>query len=443
MPVLHFHGTIQRKKVLLQVASSCGSGAGTRLGTGVLQPVHAANHIPTACFPCIAPTQFGMGRGTGNSLFLTLQQHSTLFSPTQRPCLQAGQNLSYLPLRASAPMRPAAAGNNTPAERGLSMLAKELHMETSAEIILGHLQQLNTALQDEVTADNKVHLVLREGGMPTVIRLLRGTATSDSTPDSTRSAISKQAGEVLAALLHSEVGVEEVATSRGITQPLVDALRDAPDFVARVTAAHALSIIAEAQPRELKAVEELGLMGLLLGVLNELEDADCPLEKEVFALDLARDLMHSNGVAMRELRQAICGPETSMTLSALLVLQVHPCAPGCHAYVFCVCVCVCVFYVCVCVCVCALMCVCMWICACARVSPCGCGSGCGEHTEIERGDMEKDRQRCHMFHSSPPPVLLSPRHRRARSHLLATWYAEALWSHSCAPLSHLGLTGDS
>jgi hypothetical protein len=152
-------------------------------------------------------------------------------------------------------------------------LAKELRTESAgAETILKHLKQLNTALHDKHTADSGPRAFLREGGLPTVIRLIRGTATSDSTPnaDSLPCAMSEQAGQVLTALLRGKIGITELGVARGVESPLVDALRDAPDIVARVSAAHGLLVIAQARPTRRKAMVEEGVMGLLLRLSSEL-----------------------------------------------------------------------------------------------------------------------------------------------------------------------------
>ncbi len=186
------------------------------------------------------------------------------------------------------------------------------------------MKQLNPTLHEDVPADNKLHSYLWGDGLPKLISLLTRTATSGSTPHRMRSSISQETREALADIFGSEIGAVEVLSVKDIIPPLVDALRDAPHMYARAGAAHALRVIAEAQPTERKAMAKAGVLGLLLRFLNELEDADCPLKDGVPAMDLARDLLRWEGVAMRELRQAIRKDEASMTLSALLVLQVHP-----------------------------------------------------------------------------------------------------------------------
>jgi hypothetical protein len=205
-------------------------------------------------------------------------------------------------------------------------LAKELRTETGgAETILNRLKQLNTALHDKRTADSGPRAFLREGGLPTVIRLLRGTATSDSTPtaDSLSFAISEQAGQVVTAFSSSKIGKAEIGVAKGVIPLLVDALRDAPDILARISAAHGLLVIAQARPIRCKAMVEEGVVGLLLRLLNELGKDLTRREDIVWPLwGLASDLLQGERIAMRQCRQAILGPEADIAFTALLVLQV-------------------------------------------------------------------------------------------------------------------------
>ncbi len=107
-----------------------------------------------------------------------------------------------LPLKQCASMPRKGPKGHSPEAQAFLKLAKELRTETSTEGILNHLKQLNTARLDELTATTGLRLFLREDGLSTVIRLLRGTATPGCTPDadSLQSAISEQAGQVLTAV---------------------------------------------------------------------------------------------------------------------------------------------------------------------------------------------------------------------------------------------------
>jgi hypothetical protein len=172
---------------------------------------------------------------------------------------------------------------------------------------------------------------LPAGGWPAHCHpLLRGAPTSDSARDADRlsSAISKQAGEVLTALLFIEAVQAKVAFGGNHVPPLLDAFRDAPDFWARASAANALLMIAEAQPLRRMAMAHSGLMGMLLRFYIESEDLRCGPEGAEPAWTLGRMLVHLDRVAMRDLREAICGPDADVAFCALCTLLVCPPAPS-------------------------------------------------------------------------------------------------------------------
>ncbi len=214
-------------------------------------------------------------------------------------------------------------GSRTPEESVFVKLANQLRTETSAETIVENLWQLNKALQDEIK-DEGLLLFVRAGGLPDVIRLLRGPAPSDSgaTADGMPLAVSQQAEKVLAALLCSDSGMAEVGSAKDIIPALVDALGDAPDYSARAMAAHALMVIAQAQPTGRKAIAEAGVMSLLVDLLTFWEDLGRHAEKVEPARALAQTLLYQERAAMRDLQLVICGPEAERAFTALLLLQV-------------------------------------------------------------------------------------------------------------------------
>jgi hypothetical protein len=65
-------------------------------------------------------------------------------------------------------------------EEGINRLTEDLRTESLPEVILDRLKVLKLALKDESEGDKTVRWFLRAGGLPTIIRLLRGTATSDT-----------------------------------------------------------------------------------------------------------------------------------------------------------------------------------------------------------------------------------------------------------------------
>jgi hypothetical protein len=89
-----------------------------------------------------------------------------------------------------------------------TQLAEDLHTATSAETIRERLDTIYFALRDEQSAGNGHPGALefhRAGGMPTLVLLLKGFATSDAQTDadSMDSEISNNAGCVLSLLLDS------------------------------------------------------------------------------------------------------------------------------------------------------------------------------------------------------------------------------------------------
>lgn len=214
-------------------------------------------------------------------------------------------------------------------------LAKELLMETSPETILQNLQAIKVSFcrpLDLATAGRGPLKFLRAGGLPAVVRHLRGTATSGAAndPDASPSAISNAAAEVMSELLSDRAckmgacTLAEVKAATGVVPPLIDALRDAASNKARAMAAHTLGILAKAQPPDSRAMAEAGVIGLVLDFYAKIGDLS---ERENLgnlapATDLACWLVCSQAVAARDLREAICGADTFQTYAALALLQV-------------------------------------------------------------------------------------------------------------------------
>jgi hypothetical protein len=108
------------------------------------------------------------------------------------------------------------------AKAELQILARDLRSETSAGTILIRLKALNAALEDEKTADQRALVFLRNGGLRTIVRLIRvPPATSDPTadPDSLLLATRTLAAEAFNRLLHSDAVVAEMRFVKGIVLP--------------------------------------------------------------------------------------------------------------------------------------------------------------------------------------------------------------------------------
>lgn len=202
-------------------------------------------------------------------------------------------------------------------------LASDLLTETSAQAIslclnaiimgLGKDQELGTGGQGPVK-------FLRVGGLPAVIRHLRGTATSGATRDAWASEISDAAGSVLGFLLcQNPLAMAEIMATTGIVPQLIDALCDAPVPNSRAMAAATLRILALAQPAQCRAMADAGVIKLIVALYTEVGEHTAMLEPTT---DLGAVLMCSEPVAARDVKQAICGKKNAQNYAALVLLQV-------------------------------------------------------------------------------------------------------------------------
>jgi hypothetical protein len=211
-----------------------------------------------------------------HEILFNTQHHSNsnnIDNPLAHGVLQAKKPLAAA--GAVSTMAWSSFDNPTPVEMDLRTVAKDLRSEVSAKTSLERLMVLNLALQDELSAESGLPLFLKEGGLPPVIRLLRGPTTPDTTvfAESVSNAISLQAAKVLNALLSTTRGLTELLSgAKGFIPPLVDALRDASNKVARLAAAHALALLANVQPENRRAIAEAGVIGLLLAFIVDVGD---------------------------------------------------------------------------------------------------------------------------------------------------------------------------
>jgi hypothetical protein len=207
-------------------------------------------------------------------------------------------------------------------QEALLLLAQELREISSAESSLHRLTELKGAIIDSSAADDVPPATLALL-LPIVICLLRGNPTSASASDADlRSAISVQAGEVLDRLVSQDGRGHKLALTPGLVSPLIKALRDAPNLGSRITAARVLTMIAEGQATQRRALARAGVMGLTLACLNEVEDWVQNRDKLGPVWDLARVLLRSEPIAVRDLQRVICGPQADLAFIALVALQV-------------------------------------------------------------------------------------------------------------------------
>jgi hypothetical protein len=215
-------------------------------------------------------------------------------------------------------------GRNARNKEVFQSLAEDLRTETLAEVILDRLKALDVALDDKVMASSGPLAFIRAGGLPTLIRLLKGASTSDGTQDaeSTLDAVSGHAGVLLKRILQDIVKKGELKFPGELLPPLIEALGDAPSLVARLAAAQVLMLLAHTKPAQRRAMAEAGVMGAVLAFFASVGDPACGEEKAGPTWTLARIVVSQESAAVRDLRLVICGPQTESAFLAIVILQV-------------------------------------------------------------------------------------------------------------------------
>jgi hypothetical protein len=217
-------------------------------------------------------------------------------------------------------------------EEALQSVAEDLSSNSSADATLDRLKALNLALNDALTTDGLAPATMALL-LPSVVRLLRGNPTAATVIDpDMRSAISGEAGGVLDRLVLHSSGLPQLASSTSLVSPLMKALRDAPNVVGRIAAARALTMVADTQPAQCRALAKAGGIGLVLAFFDEVGDLSGDREKLGPVWDLAHVLLSSQPFAVRDLRRAICGRETDQNFIALIVLQVGSSTQQSHVF---------------------------------------------------------------------------------------------------------------
>jgi hypothetical protein len=213
----------------------------------------------------------------------------------------------------------------------IKQLAEDLRTETSAETILERLDALFTALDVRESVGNRdIGVVfLRAGGLPTLIRLLKGTPTPHAATgeNSMHADVSKKAALALSALLATNGAYGGIMFPGWVVPLLTDALRDAPDDFGRLVAAQALWALASTQLNARRIIADGGAMGLVLALLVDVGDLVWDKEHWGPAWDLADVLLCWEPAAVHDLQRAICGPSVDLAWMSLNVLRVRYQAP--------------------------------------------------------------------------------------------------------------------
>lgn len=221
-------------------------------------------------------------------------------------------------------------------------LAEDLRTETSAKAIVSRLDALITGIRgplnadNPLTADKRAASFLQAGGLPALIPLLRGIATSGATSASgaTSHDTSDKAAQALLALLSINSATRtELSTATNAVPPLIDAFRAAPTPEARSAAAAMLHMLAVAHPEECGAMAEAGVVELVIAFYIDVGNMSPDVWDAFVAQDffppgtLVRSLVCSGPRAANDLGRVISGPQALSAFTALIVLQVrNPCS---------------------------------------------------------------------------------------------------------------------
>lgn len=212
-------------------------------------------------------------------------------------------------------------------------LTEELRTATLAIGVVSLLNELIMGIDNPRTAERRALIFLQEGGLPTLIRHLRGTAPSGA-PNLVSRAITNKAAEALNSLLDQcEAAWKELGRTTNALPQLIDALQVAPTVMGRTTAAAMLLIYAHEQPTERRAMADAGVVGLLVNLYKDMWNWNPDVFDVLVAqgktwdgVALVQALVCSEPAAANDLRTAICAPSTLQAFTALLVVQVlHPC----------------------------------------------------------------------------------------------------------------------
>jgi hypothetical protein len=119
----------------------------------------------------------------------------------------------------------------------------------------------------------------------------------------------------------------EVVFTEGLVPPVLNAFRDAPALLARLSAAQALLGLGSRQQRQRKVMVQGGVMRAVVEVVIAGGDSAWATEKVGFAWELAYVLLCTETAAVRDLQRVISGPHTDQAFTALVVLHVRlfPC----------------------------------------------------------------------------------------------------------------------
>jgi hypothetical protein len=208
--------------------------------------------------------------------------------------------------------------------------AESFPKKTSAKAIKKCLTALIVRLGDPLTANPCAQMFMQAGGLPVLIRHLRGEVTMDARQDTSirNNDISSTSGKALAALL-SHLTPEEFDAPINIMSPLISALRDAPAVAGRSAAAQALLLLVNARPEECRTLAEAGVVQIVLAYDVELSGLPDSIWTTAMAENWAEPasalvcaLIQRRNAAAQELCLATQAKQVPLRFAALIFLQV-------------------------------------------------------------------------------------------------------------------------
>ncbi len=310
-----------------------GLGASSLLG--LTYPVYHSSLIHAADLPPPPMPLFGLYWKSPSSIKLPM----AVVGPTKHQFRRLSRTDLKVLCRCiltAAATETNASGDLAPQRDAFQMLADNLATEALPEVYLERLKLLVAGLHDPWLGEHRALTFLQAGGLPVIIRHLRGSAAAGAVihVNALSCSISSNAATALTTLLNRDTAtLAELSVATDMMPPLIDALSIAPDWTARSAAAHALLQIAKAHPAQQKAMADAGLFELVTAFYTRLGASlfvGASLMHIVNMLDpaaaLVRVLLSSGTTAVRDLRRAICGPDVHEAFAALVILQVcHPC----------------------------------------------------------------------------------------------------------------------
>jgi hypothetical protein len=209
-------------------------------------------------------------------------------------------------------------------------LAESFPKKTSAKTIRKCPTALIVRLRDPLKAKPCAQIFMQAGGLPILLRHLRGEVAAEASQGTTSRNIdiSTTSGQALTELL-SHITPEELSAPIDSTSPLIAAVRDAPAVAGRSSAAQALLLLVNARPEDCRRVAAAGIVQKVLEFDVELAALPDSMWTTAMAEDWADPasapvcaLVQRRTVAAQDLCLATQAQQVPLRFAALVFLQV-------------------------------------------------------------------------------------------------------------------------